>query len=372
MKQLLLNVDCYGRLALQAGSGHHVTALIGRTTDGLRKAMAASDTSFARIKSGGFVPWTASAGEMTLLHAQWVASVTWQWATILTDAAVLNEQGNDISDVAYSLVLKYCADAADQSVKSMQMANALLHHGKRPANTAILPPKLHINVALLEPTWALVEATAGRIFADLALIRRLGIPERFKFVYTAIEKALQPIASVYEYYQDQWRVSPDVASRREILKDATKLIPDLYKIGQQIWAPYLLGSLFVDVLRSSAVFDKYNLGIDPWVITNPTEATKRSNDKESCIAVAEFWKTMADPRSVVALQELINEAIDLGTVKRVEGSTYRIAPWHDQYQALEPITLGTLQLDKGALFAINIRGPQGQRTAEIRKTGSAA
>ena len=369
---MLRNVDCYGRLGLQAGSGQYIAALVGRTTDGLSKAMAAFNTSFARIKSGGFVPWTASAGEMTLLHAEWVASVTWQWATILTDAVVLNEQGDDISDVAYSLVLKYCADAADQSVKTMQIANAFIRDGKRPANTAVLQPNLHINAALLEPTWALVEATASRIFADLALVRRLGIPERFKFVYTALEEALQPVASVYVFYQDQWRVSPDVASRREILKDAMKLIPEFYKIGQQIWAPYLLGSIFVDVLRSSAVFDKYNLGIAPWVITNPTEATKRSNDKDSSTALAEFWKTVADPRSVLALQELINEAIDLGTVKRVEGSTYRIVPWHDQYQALEPITLGTFQCDKDALFAINIRGPQGQRTAEIRKTGSAA
>jgi len=334
--------------------------------------MAAFDTSFARIKSGGFVPWTASAGQMTLLHAEWVASVTWQWATILTDAAVLNEQGDDISDVAYSLVLKYCGDGADQSVKAMQTANALIRDGKRPANTGILQPSLHINAALLEPTWALVEATASRIFADLALVRRLGIPERFKFVYTALEEALRPVASVYEFHQDQWQYSPDTASRREILKDAMKLIPEFYKIGQQIWAPYLLGGIFVDVLRSSAVFDKYNLDIAPWVITNPSEATKKSNDRDACITLAEFWKTIADPRSVVALQELINEAIDLGTVKRVEGSTYRIVPWHDQYQALEPITLGTFQCEKGALFAINIRGPQGQRTAELRKTGSAA
>lgn len=372
MKQLLLNVDCYGRLGLHAGSGQHVTALVGRTTDGLSKAMAALDTTFARIKSGGFVPWTASAGEMTLLHAQWVASVTWQWATILTDAVVLNEQGDDVSDVAYSLVLKYCSDAADQSVKAMQIANALVRDGKRPANTAVLQPKLSINAALLEPTWALVEATASRVFADLALIRRLGIPERFAFVYTALEEAVRPLASVYEFYQDQWRVSPDVKSRREILKDATKLIPEFYKIGQQIWAPYLLGSIFVDVLRSAAVFDKYNLGIAPWVITNPTVATQKSNDRDASIALAEFWKTIADPRSVVRLQELINEAIEAGSVKRVEGSTYRIVPWHDQYQALEPITLGTFQCDKDTLFAINIRGPQGQRIAELRKTGSAA
>ena len=349
-----------------------MTALIGRTTDGLSKAMATFDTSFARIKSGGFVPWTASAGEMTLLHAQWVASVTWQWATILTDAVVLNEQGDDISDVAYSLVLKYCSDAADQSVKAMQMANALIRDGKRPANTAVLPPKLYINAAFLEPTWALVEATASRVFADLAQIRRLGIPERFKFVYTALEQAAHPLATIYGFYQDQWRVSPDTKSRREILKDALKLIPEFYKIGQQIWAPYLMGSVFVDILRSAAIFDKYNLDVAPWVITNPTETTNRSNDKESCIALAEFWKTISDPRSVVALQELINDAIDIGSVKRVEGSAYRIVPWHDQYQALEPITLGAFQCDKGTLFAINIRGPQGQRTAELRKTGNAA
>jgi len=327
---MLSNIDCYGRLGLQAGSGEHVTALVGRTTDGLSKAMAALGSSLARIKSGGFVPWTASAGEMTLLHAQWVASLTWQWATTLTDAAVLNDQGDDISDAAYSLALKYCSDAADLSVKAIQMTNALIRDGKRPGNTAVLQPKFHVSAAMLEPTWALVEVTSARITADLALIRRLGIPERFDFVYQELEEALRPHAEVFGYYQDQWRVSPDLTSRRQILQDAIKLVPEFFRIGQQIWAPYLLGRSFVDVLRSSAVFDKYNLGIAPWAITNPKESTKRSNDKDACIALVEFWKTIADPRSVVALQELINEAIAYGRIERLEGRAYQIVPWHDQ------------------------------------------
>ena len=368
---MLPNVDCYGRLGLQAGSGEHVTALVGRTTDGLGKAMAAFNSSLARIKSGGFTPWTAPAGEMTLLHTQWVASLTWQWATILTDAAVAHDQGDDISDATYALVLKYCADAAEQSVKAMHMASALLRDGKRPGNTAVLPPKLHVSAALLEPTWALVEAMAARVTADMALIRRLGVPERFGFVYQELQEALRPHTDVFGYYQDQWRVSPDLISRRQILQDAMKLIPEFFRIGQQIWAPYLLGHVFVDILRSSAVFDKYNLGIAPWVITDPREATQRSNDKDACIALAEFWKTMADPRSVVALQELINEAVAYNRVERVDGRAYQITPWHSQYRALEPVTLGSFQCEAGAIFAINIRGPKGQRTAELRVTGTA-
>jgi hypothetical protein len=256
-------------------------------------------------------------------------------------------------------------------VKAMQMANAFVRDGRRPGNTAVLQPKFHVIATLLDPTWALVEATFARIAADLALIRRLGIPERFEFVHRELEEALRPHAEIFGYYQDQWRVSPDSASRRQILQDALKLIPEFFKIGQQIWAPYLLGRTFVDVLRSAAVFDKYNLGIDPWVITDPKEATKRSNDKDACIALAEFWKTIADPRSVVALQELINEAIVYNRVERAEGRAYQIVPWHGQYHALEPITLGAFQCDKDAIFAINIRGVPGQRTAELRVTGKA-
>jgi hypothetical protein len=366
---MLRNTDCYGIQGLHASSGQHVKALLGRTTDGLTKAMTAFDASLARIKDGGFVPWTASAGEMTLLHAQWVASLTWQWATVMLDSAVTEGDTDDIDDASYALVLKYCGNAADLSVKAMQMADAFVRSGKRPGNTAVITPSIHVNATLVGLMWTLVESTNDRVCADLALIRNLGVPERFKSVFDELAEKLRPQAEVFAYHKDQWRMSLDLTSRRQILQDAMRLLPEFYKIGQQLWAPYLLGRTFIDVLRTSIVFDNYNLGIDPWVMTDPAEAAKRAISRDDCVAVAEFWKTIAEPRSVVAIQNLINDALALDQVARLPGKNYQIPPWHGQYRALEEITLGEFQCDKDTIFAINFRGAKGQRTAEIRKTG---
>lgn len=366
---MLRNTDCYGIQGLHASSGPHITALLGRTTDGLTKAMTAFDASLARIKDGGFVPWTAPGGEMTLLHAQWVSWLTWQWATVVTDAAVVEADHDDVDDASYALVLKYCADAADQSVKAMQMADALVRSSKRPGNAALVSPCLHMNAVLVGATWTLLESTYDRVCADLALIRNLGIPARFTSVFDALVETLRPQAEVFAYHQDQWHMSLDLPSRRQILQDALRLLPEFYKIGQQLWAPYLLGRTFIDVLRTSIVFDTYNLGIDPWIVTDPAEATKRAAERDSCVAVAEFWKAVAEPRSVVVLQNLINDAIALDQVARLPGKSYHIPPWHGQYRALEQVTLGNFQCDKDTIFAINFRGAKGQRTAEIRATG---
>lgn len=368
---MLSNTACYGRAGLSAGSGERVTALVGRTTDGLTKAMTAFDTTLARIKSGGFVPWTAPAAEMTLLHAQWLSLVSWQWATILTDAAVVSGQGDDIDKISYTLAVQYCADAADLSVRAMQIANVVVREGKRPGNAAIVPPGSHLNASLLEPTWALLSSMYERVSTDLAWIRRLGVPSRFGSAYATLEGAFRPDADVFRYHQDQWRVSIDTTSRRQILQDAIRLFPGFFKVGQQVWAPYLVGRVFVDTLRSSAVFEKYNLGIDPWALTDPAAATVRSTDQQSCVVLAEFWKTVADPRSAIALQNLINDAVMLGQVEFLADRSYKIPPWHGQYRVFEPLTLGHLQFDADAIIAINFRGAPGHRVAEIRQVGKA-
>lgn len=359
-------VAFYGRLGPQAGGNQRVAELLRRTVDGQHRASVAFKATLDSIKAQGLVPWTGSIGELTLLLNQWITLLAWERVTVLFDAAVTIDP--DLGDAIYRQADRVCGEATDLSMQSIRMHTEAAQ-GKRPGNASLASLSLVPGNASNTPmVWVALEAVYTRVRADLHEVQTLGVPPRMGKVYQALLADYQPVAEQFEYLLSQWHGTSTAENRVQLVRQAIPLAQQLYTIGQQVWAPYLAGPVYIDIVRSMPLFAKLGLPFDPWVLTAPTEVATRVTDRTCCQQLIEFWQTVADPLAAKALQDSISEAIASESVV-IEAKVYQIAPWAPQYRVVYAVTIDQQQLEPGMLFMVHPKTVGGKRVLEIRVAG---
>lgn len=360
-------VACYGRKRPQASGDPRVAELLSRSVDGQYKAMASFDSTLAGIVTRGLVPWNATITELTLLNYQWLARLAWERATVFLDAFVT---GGVLDDIAYKQVDLLCDQASRATIKMIAL-QVEITQGRQPGLK--LPgdlPNVPVTAANVHAVWSSFETVFSRLEADLDQLARLGVPPRMHKVHHQVIDAFQPKEHVFRYLRKQWYGTTDMNNRRQYVRDALPLAQHFFLLGQQLWTPYMLGPTYTNIIRSTALFDRLGLGFDPWLMSDPAQVDSRVTDAASCRELAKFWESVSDPASAKALQDQIDLMTSGGLASIHQGKTYKMAPWHPQYEVHAVLTVGHLSLEAGDLFAIYPRGTHGgKRLLELRRTG---
>ncbi len=353
----------YGRLGPKAEGNAQVAELLSRTVTGQHHATVAFKATLAALTAQGSAPWTGATGDLTLILKQWITLLSWERATVVADAAIAVEPA--LSNANFRQVEKACEEAAVLGMQSINL-RAEVSQGKRPGNALLASLTLLPGSALNAPqVWASLEAVYTRVRADLALLVSLGIPPRMARVHRTLLDAYRPLASQFDYLISQWRGTSTTEVRAQLVQQATPLAQQLYTIGQQVWAPYLAGSVFIDIVRGMPLFEKLGLPFDPWILTTPEDVENRAADRISCQQLVEFWKTVGDPLAAKALQDSIAEALASESIV-IESSAFKIAPWPPRYRVIHGVSVGGHQLEVGANFTLHPRMVEGKRVMEIR------
>lgn len=362
---MLTALACYA----QAGSlsaTPRVSELVERTTLGLMAAEAALDVTIKRLADKSLHPWSAPAGDLTLLHTQRMAKQSWECATAFLDATVgASSSGDDLSQEEYRVCDQLCDDATRIGLEAVQMA-ATVSQGKNPPNTRVQPaPKFGVNALSFEGVWAAVAAIIDSIELDLVLLEQ-HMPTHFVRLHESLVESVKPTLQTYGYLSSQWNASTAPSNRQQIARDVQPLVEGFYRLMQQLWAPYLLGAPYVGLLKSEAILGPLKLGIDPWMLTDPSLAPRLAANQADCRALAEFWRTVADPRQAVPLQRDIAEALRDGSLRIVSGQTLKIAPWYPKYAVVRPVSLDGQDIPAGKQFTLYPKGASGKRIIGLR------
>jgi len=359
-------IACFGHAGPQAGGDPRVAELLQRTVAGQYQAKVAFDATLAAIKTQGRVPWDAPVSLLTLMNTQWRVLVQWEQATVYLDASV---QGGSLSDEAYRQCDTLCDRATELSVKAVAMQTDV-SQGKRPGNTqATQLPSLVGTATTIQGAWATLATVYDRVSADLYRVESMGVPPHLGRLHQQVRKAFESSAQTFRFLLTQWLASGSAENQVQLVRQALPLTQQFYLVGQQLWTPYLLGPVYIEALRSQSLFGSFNLGFDPWILTDPDQARARVTNAESCNQLIAFWQSLADPASAKALQDEINEAIRAGQLTVHPGKTFKIAPWHPHYAVKSPVTIALQDFAVGDLLALLPHGAAGGRVLEVRPTG---
>lgn len=363
---MLTDLACY----TQAGSlsvAPKVSELVERTTIGLVTAEAALDATIQRLADRSIHPWHAPAGDLTLMHAQRMVKQLWCAATAFLDATVASSSGDDLSQEQYRVCDKLCDDATRAGLEAISTASSVAQGQRLPNTRLISAPQFSVNGVSYEGVWAVVSALIDGVMMDLAILEQ-NLPTQFTRLHASLINGVAPQLKSHSYLSSQWNASSAPSNRQQIVRNIQPVLDVFYKLMQQVWAPYLLGAPYVGLLKSEAILGPLNLGIDPWMLTDPTVASNRAASQADCRALAEFWHSVADPQQAVPLQRDITDACQRGLIEIVAGSTVKIAPWFPKYVVVHPVTLDGQDIPAGKHFTIYPKGASGTRTIQIRVT----
>ncbi len=363
----------YGRQGPVAGGDPQVAELLGRTVDNQYKTTQVFDAVVAQMQASGTTPWTAPVPTMAITHAQWLAAVLWQAATSYLDGVVVLYESEEVLPTqVYQECDSLCDLAGSMTMRAITLQSEL-DHGSKPLNASLVSlPDLKIHGLGYVGVWAVFEAIYLQVVSDLQQIEKLGIAKRMQDVYQTAKSALQPKADVFVYLQSSWRTSLSVESRKQLVREALPVVSEIFTIGQQLWAPYLLGQVYVTALRYKPTLDDLELGFDPWCMTDPVQQQKRAGDKASREQLTAFWESVADPAAAYQLSEQLRSALLTRRIRYRYGRAYGTVPWPAQYLVRFPLQLGTRTFNQGDLIVLYASSDDvGRHVIEVRRTGRA-
>lgn len=359
----------YGRLGQQADGDPQVAELLARTVSGQVQATSVMDDLIAELQSSGKTPWTTAIPNMAVAHSRWLAAMLWQMATCYLDG---NVEMHSAAAALPAEVYRECDDLCDQAdamtLRSIQLQSGL-DHGVRPTNAEMAPfPKLNAEGLGYAGVWQALEAVLLQVRSDLRVIELAGVSKPMQSVSQKVHASYQPVADQFVYLQSSWKTATSEENRRELVRTALALTQQLFVLGQQIWAPYLLGQVYVEALRYKPTLE--DLGVsDPWVLTDPRQKEARKGNPTNQQELTEFWTKLADPAAAVQLHQQLQDAVQARRIRMRTGHGYQTTPWPAQYLVRYPVTFGARTFHSGDLIALYVDPSAEQWQVEVRKTG---
>lgn len=361
----------YGPHGPDTTGDSHVADILRRTVEGQPAATSAFDSRASSLLSLKTLPLD-DLPVMTVTHAEWLAAMYWQMASCFLDSTVPAFAGT--SDVFRALAYTdsdiLCDSATDWSRKAVQIRATITNSGKvRIAKATALPqfsltPQTHYGV------WAVYDFVTWRVSDDSELLAiDTRIPQRFRSLYRDMSRQVRIHTEVMSELRRSFLATSIPENAEQILHEAKNHVEELFTFGQQLWAPYLLGTSYTEAQRRQLSLDELELGFDPWILTDPKRRKIEEHNPESRKALAEFWSSVTD---IPALHQLALQVIELrrsDSLRRRSGRDYSIVPWSSQFLVRRPVTLCDRAFEPGDLIAFFTRPQDSQVMVDIRKTG---
>lgn len=361
----------FGRQGPAAGGDPQVAELLKRTVENQYKATYEFDGLVDRLQTMATTPWTAPLSTMAVTHSRWLSSILWQAASAYLDNVVVCYQEEGLLPAkVYEECDSLCDLAGSMTMQAIRLQSEL-DNGSRPPNASLVSlPDLSIAGAGYVGVWGVFETINLQVVTDFLLIEKLGIAKQMQDVYQTAKAALKPKADVFVYLESSWASTTSVENRKQLVREALPVVSEIFTIGQQLWAPYLLGEVYRTALKYKPTLDDLELGFDPWCWTDIDQKRKRASDKASQEELTQFWESIADPAAAYQLSEQLRAALLTDRIRWRTGKSYNVPPWPSQFLVRYPIQLGARTFASGDLIGLFIaEDDSGKRVAEVRRTG---
>lgn len=343
----------YGREGLTTIGDPQVVELLTRTVEGQTQAVDAFDAQIQGLRTANSAIWELPISALTLLHSHWLAAMLWQMSTCFLDGVVESYQTEDaIPQKAYAQGDALC-DYADEAMLHSVQANAESSMGTRPLNAQLAEfPDLKLRLEDFAGVWCACRCVIEQVQDDLAVIEYYGIPSRMQALHQEVVKQLQPQLVVFKQLSKSWEATTTTNNSVQVLKKAVPIAELVFAIGQKLWAPYLLGSVYKEALTRQPTLNELELGFDPWLLTDPLQKEIKQKSNESTQQLTDFWASVANPAVAVQLSNQLEEALRTDHIRRRYGHGYGNIPWQSQFLVRFPVQIGDKTFKPGQLITL--------------------
>ncbi len=332
-----------------ADDASSVPALRARINDNMHAANREFTNFIAEVRADGKHPWTEPMSTMTMAHGRWVSHMLWLMAFGYFNSVVHTHQGNEsLSAGAERACAAMCDAATDWSVHIVHMQNEL-DRGIKP----LLSPSLDLYVPdspqdAYEGIWSICDTINYEVFISLERFKELGsVPERFQCVYVELLARYNANVPSVLRFRERYDTDKSAYNRRQVIASMLDLMRAEFAIGQGLWAPYLLGQGFAEVLRRQKTLDGLDLGFDPWILTDPDQRVQHASDATSRRELYEFWKSIANPAAAYQVNQQLSDALRARRIRRRTGHGHMTVPWQSNFLVRIPTQFGQRMFQAG-------------------------
>lgn len=362
----------YGPHGPDTTGDSHVADILRRTVDGQPAATRAFDTRASMLLSASTLALD-DLNTMTATHAEWLAAMYWQMASCYLDSTVPAFAGTSDSFMAtaYPDGDALCDTATDWSRQAVQIRATMTNGGKIRIAQATMLPRFSITPQTLRGVWSVYDFVTWRVSGDTELFMAgERIPQRFRSLYLDISRQVHIHTEVMSELRRSFLATTIIQNAEQALREAESHAQALFTLGQQLWAPYLLGPGYTEALRRQLSLEELGLGFDPWILTDPEKRKTEERNPESRKALAEFWSSVTDTPALRQLAEDLARFREQDLLRRRTGHGYSTVPWPSQFLVRRPVTLSDRALVPGDLIGYFVRstGPN-MVQVDVRKTG---
>ncbi len=350
-------------------------SLSSRTSTGMTSLIAADNhlgelllnTSLAQKRI-----WTLPGHMQAVALGWWLTLMHWQWATRYYLDTTRGDYGDTLKmppraieqcTVLCDLAEKWTVEAIGNE-KRAEVGVQIPLVGMQSFPQLVVDEQTHVGL------WAFCDATALQVQTDLNRILSAQVPRRLQPVVQQLQQVVSPNVALLEHYQQSWLTTTTVAAKIDIVQHALGPAKELFEAGQQLWAPYLLGSTYTACISRRPALEDLELGFDPWVVTDPEVRDRYQRDPKAVEELVALWMANPDPGQTYRLQQEILGARSRRAIRYMDGKTLPYCPWTPVWVAWKPVTIGGIHLEAGTMFALYI-GPGGDGTfvSEARRAG---
>jgi hypothetical protein len=196
------------------------------------------------------------------------------------------------------------------------------------------------------------------------------IPQRFRPLYRDMSRQVRIHTEVMSELRRSFLATSIPENAEQILHEAKSHVEELFTLGQQLWAPYLLGTAYTEAQRRQLSLDELDLGFDPWILTDTWKKKQEQGNPTSRDELAKFWTAIKDPTKLYKLAEQVARLREEDSLRERTGQGYSTVPWPPQFLVRRQFTLDGRVFIPGDLIGYFVRKQsEDEIFVDMRKTG---
>ncbi len=363
----------YGYNGRSGGGDAHIIELLARTVTGQADATGSYDLRIAQLHASGTSPYSLDDPNMAALRAQWTASLFWMLSTSFLDGVVVQQQAQaaDLSPDQYQSTDALCDTATEAMMLAIQVTTAAENRAPSKVKLPFELPLKTVTPTTYSGAWACCATVISEVGLLLEQHDAIGVPVRMRELHSAVSVSYAQQLQVFNYLHKQWQAAQTIQSKLQAAKQVLDIATVVFGLGLKLTSPALHGSQFVIAQKRKLRADELDLGFDQWILTDPSLVSIKQKDPAAMQQLAEFWESVSDPRTALALRQQVSHALATRFIRRRTGRGYiNIAPWPSQFMAIKPWTIEGTRFELGDLMSFYPRRTSdGKIVVEFRKTG---
>jgi hypothetical protein len=346
-----------------------VAELLRRTYDGTRDATKRFEQAKIDFVPGQTSVYGIPFPQMTLLQSYWIALVYWEMATAYTDGVIttyFNEA--ELPRNIYDYGDSFCDVASSLGRDVIKLASEYADRGKIPTSPVLIVDAMDITEMTVLGQWKANLAIVDRVLKDMRFISQKPVPKRMVGVHDALEREMKLHTDVIASLKRDFAMTSMLDNKCELTIELDKHAREALQIGQKLWAPYNIGSAFMEALKRQPTLAELSEEFDPWTLTDPQKRVEVEKLPQTEAALVKFWESIADRSAVMALAQQVNDALKRKVLR--QRSNYPQVPWPSQFLVRSPISFGGRDFETGHLCSYFVtENDTGQTIVEMRKSG---